>query len=64
MNSRDGTKTSSSTAKSSRRKATNERKLTPKGAIFIRCADIKVGDVLRISRGKRVPADMVLLHTK
>ena len=30
---------------------------------MIKSADIRVGDVLRVLRGNRVPADMVLLHT-
>ena len=48
------------------RKYNNEKftRLGPKGAVLVSSASIRVGDVLRLTRNARVPADMVLLHTK
>jgi magnesium-transporting ATPase (P-type) len=36
-----------------------------KGGEFVdvRCKDIRVGDIIKVSHNERVPADMVLLHT-
>lgn len=39
-------------------------RLSKRGARFVSSADIRVGDVIRLTRNTRVPADMVLLHTK
>eukprot|EP00094_Tigriopus_californicus_P003303 TCALIF_03178-PA protein Name:"Similar to ATP9B Probable phospholipid-transporting ATPase IIB (Bos taurus)" AED:0.14 eAED:0.14 QI:0/0.90/0.83/1/0.81/0.83/12/242/1157 len=38
-------------------------KLTPRGKVSVTSAEIKVGDIVFVEKGHRVPADMVLLKT-
>ena len=38
-------------------------KLTPRGKVSVTSAELKVGDIVFVDKGSRVPADMVLLRT-
>ena len=38
-------------------------KLTPRGHVSVASSDLKVGDIVYVEKGHRVPADMVLLRT-
>ena len=38
-------------------------KLTPRGQVSVSSAELKVGDIVYVEKGSRVPADMVLLRT-
>ena len=38
-------------------------KLTPRGPVSVSSAELKVGDLVYVEKGSRVPADMVLLRT-
>ena len=38
-------------------------KLTSKGQVSIASSDLKVGDIVYVEKGQRVPADMILLRT-
>ena len=38
-------------------------RLTPRGKMSVASSDLKIGDIIYVEKGKRVPADMVLLRT-
>ncbi len=38
-------------------------KLTPRGRVSVASSDLKVGDIVYVEKGCRVPADMILLRT-
>ena len=38
-------------------------KLTERGRVSVTSANLKVGDIVEVDKGVRVPADMVLLRT-
>ena len=38
-------------------------KLTPRGRVSVTSAELRVGDLVYVDKGSRVPADLVLLRT-
>ena len=38
-------------------------RLTSRGKVSVASSDLKVGDIIYVEKGQRVPADMVLLRT-
>ena len=41
----------------------DNRKITSDDSVEIASSLIKVGDIIKLTRGKRVPADMILIYT-
>ena len=38
-------------------------RLTTRGKVSVQSSDLKVGDLVYVEKGRRVPADMILLRT-